>query len=196
MTKRSFALIAGALAAVAAAAPAHAQIPSFTPFSFEVRGGVAVPTGDFNEDAGAAPGLALSGTVTYHALPMIGIYGGFTYNRFGVDDDLAEIVGDGQFVETGVDVGARLAIPTPLIPIDPWIRAGVLFHKLGGDGFEDDDFNADGDTGFGYEVGAGLGFGFGPVSLTPGVSFVSYDVEGADASATYFRADVGVRIRL
>ena len=196
MTKRSFALIAGVLAAAAAAAPAQAQIPSITPFSFEVRGGVAVPTGDFKDELQATPGLALSGTVTYHAIPMIGIYGGFTYNRYGVDDDLAELIGDGNFVETGVDVGARLAIPTPLIPIDPWIRAGVLFHKLGGDGFEDEDFNEDSDTGFGWEVGAGLGFGFGPVSLTPGISFVSFDVDGADASATYFRADVGVRIRL
>jgi len=196
MTKRSLALLAGVLAAAAAAAPAQAQIPSITPFSFEVRGGVAIPTGDFNNDLGAAPGLALSGTVTYHALPMIGIYGGFSYTRFGVDDDLAEIVGDGHYVDTGVDVGARLAIPTPLIPIDPWIRAGVLFHKIGGEGFDDDDFNSDTDMSFGYEVGAGLGFGFGPVSLTPGVSWVSHSIEDSDSNVTYIRADIGVRIRL
>lgn len=50
MKKTSLALLA-VVAAVAFAAPAHAQLPNVTPFSFELRGGLVFPTGDFGETA-------------------------------------------------------------------------------------------------------------------------------------------------
>jgi hypothetical protein len=105
---------------------------------------------------------------------------------------------DGTYQDSGFELGARLGIPTPLIPIDPWIKGGVAFRRLqldaslAGDGFDD--------WGLGFEVGAGLGFGFGPISITPGVSWVSYEyddgVAAGDRKATYLKADIGVRIRL
>ncbi|HYH78138.1 MAG TPA: outer membrane beta-barrel protein [Longimicrobium sp.] len=173
------------------AAPARAQIPTFTPFAFEARAGAAIPTGDMNEDTG--PGLALSGSVTYHAIPLVGIYAGGTYNKFSLDD------GDGVDVsDTGLDIGARVGIPTPLIPIDPWIKGGVVVHRLKISDSEDDSSS---DWGTGFEVGAGLGFGFGPVSITPGVGYVSYkangdEIDNEDFTVSYFKADIGVRIRL
>jgi len=190
MKKIVFAAAAAAATALAAA-PAAAQIPHITPFSFEGRAGVALPTGDFND--GADPGIVLSGSITYHAIPLIGIYAGGTFAKFGVDED------DVDLSDAGLDVGARIGIPTPLIPIDPWIKAGVVVHQAR---VSDAGVTEKTDWGTGFEVGGGLGFGFGPVSVTPGISYVKYNSnigEGADeedAHVSYLKADIGVRIRL
>ncbi|HEX8829817.1 MAG TPA: outer membrane beta-barrel protein [Longimicrobium sp.] len=185
-------LLFAAAAVALIAGPARAQIPHITPFSFEARAGVAVPTGDFSDDVGAGP--VLSGSITYHAIPLIGIYAGGTYAKFSVDDS-----DDVDLSDAGLDVGARIGIPTPLIPIDPWIKAGVVVHRAK---VSDSTSDESTDWGTGFEVGAGLGFGFGPVSVTPGVSYVHYNSnigEGADvedAKLSYLKADIGVRIRL
>src|ERR1700741_3142263 len=162
-------LAAGAAALAAAAllpGPASAQIPHFPPFAFEGRAGVAVPTGDLGDAAGT--GFAVGGSITYHALPLVGLYAGASPAQFPADAD------DGDFKDAGFEVGARIGIPTPLIPIDPWIKAGAVFHQLELRGTAADDFD---DWGTGFEVGAGLGFGFGPISITPGVTYVSYKVD-------------------
>lgn len=183
-------LAAGAAALAAAAllaGPAAAQIPHITPFAFEARAGFAVPTGDLGD--AAKSGFTVGGNITYHAFPIVGLYAGGSMAKFSAED------GDGDFNDMGIDVGARIGIPTPLIPIDPWIKAGVAFHRLELSGTTGDDFD---DWGTGYEVGAGLGFGFGPVSITPGVSYTSYKVSdgAADNTASYVKADIGVRIRI
>ena len=56
-------------------------------------------------------------------------------------------------------------------------------------------------SGFGLAlagVGAGLGFGFGPLSITPGVTYVSYKVDdgisATDMTASMVKAEIGVRI--
>lgn len=186
LTAGVFAVAATALIA----GPARAQIPHITPFAFEARAGAAIPTGDMNDDTG--PGLALSGSITYHAIPLVGIYAGGTYNKFSFDD------GDGlDLSDSGLDVGARIGIPTPLIPIDPWIKGGVVVHRIK---ISDGEDSLDSDWGTGFEVGAGLGFGFGPVSITPGVGYVHYnastDLADEDFTVSYLKADIGVRIRI
>lgn len=178
MKKISVGLAAAAAALLAG--PARAQIPHITPFAFEARAGIGVPTGDLND--ATKPGFGVSGNITYHAFPLIGIYAGYGYNQFGVDG------GDGTFKDHGVDVGARLGIPTPLIPIDPYVKAGFIVHRLELSGAGIDD--AKSDWGGGYEVGAGLGFGLGPASLTPGVTYVHHQ------DISFVQADVGVRIRI
>jgi hypothetical protein len=182
-------LFAAALAGAALlAGPAAAQIPHFTPFAFEGRAGIAVPTGDLGD--AAKNGYSLGGSITYHALPVVGFYAGASMAKMSAE-------GTGDYTDSGFEVGARVGIPTPLIPIDPWIKAGVAFHRLeltdaGVSGFDD--------WGTGYEVGAGLGFGFGPLSITPGVTYVSYKVDdgssATDATASLVKAEIGVRIRL
>ena len=191
--------LAAIVAASFAAAPAAAQIPNITPFSFEVRGGLAVPMGDLkDEDQGnAESGLTVSGTVTYHALPLVGIYAGYSRSEFGFDSPL-----DASYTDEGLAVGARVGIPTPLIPIDPWVRAGVVRHKLSLDaeGAEEDD-EAETDSDWGFEVGAGVGFAFtNKISITPGVTYTStsHDIEGENESinVSHLRVDVGLRVRL
>ena len=190
------------VAAAAFATPAHAQIPNVTPFSFEVRGGLAFPTGDFGEDTGddsgdTQTGYTVGANVTFHFMPLLGIYGGYTYNRFGLEN-LDDIDG----VDQGFDLGVRLGVPTPLIPIDPYVKAGLIYHKLGVEGAAaGDDFIGDSDNSLGFEVGAGLGIGIGPkLSFTPQVTYSRYepkfDGEGIDFNVEHIRVDVGLRLRL
>jgi hypothetical protein len=190
-------------AATAFAAPAHAQLPNVTPFSFEVRGGLAFPTGDFGEDSGDDAGDVESGTtlganVTFHFMPLLGIYGGYTYNRFGVEN-----VDEIDFVDQGFNAGIRVAIPTPLIPIDPYVKAGLVYNKLGLAGDTDglEDLIPDSDSSLGFEVGAGVGIGLGPkLSFTPQVTYTryepKYDGDGVDFNVEHIRVDVGLRLRL
>lgn len=188
------------VAATAFAAPAHAQLPNFTPFSFEVRGGLAFPTGDFGEseeDVGSIEsGYTVGANATYHFMPLLGVYAGYTYNRFGVEG-LEEL----DVLDQGFSAGVRVAVPTPLIPIDPYVKAGLVFNSLSfefdGDGGE----FIDSDNSLGYEVGAGVGIGLGPkLSFTPQVTYTSYepqyDGEGDDFDVQHIRVDVGLRIRL
>lgn len=190
------------VAATAFAAPVAAQIPNVTPFSFEVRGGLAFPTGDFGEDSGddsgdVETGYTVGANVTFHLMPLIGIYGGYSYNRFGLEN-----LDDIDAVDQGFDVGVRLAVPTPLIPIDPYVKAGLVYHKIGVEGAAaGEDFISDSDNSLGFEVGAGLGIGIGPkLSFTPQVTYTRYepqfDGEGFDSNVEHFRVDVGLRLRL
>lgn len=176
----AFALAASALLA----GTARAQIPHITPFAFEARAGIGVPTGDFNSTAN--PGVTLNGNITYQLpIPVIGlgIYAGYDINKF-------KHQGGGNYTDNGVDIGARLGIPTPLIPIDPFLKAGVVIHRLKLTDAPAGNFS---DSGVGVEVGAGLGFGFGPLSLTPGLSYVHFK---AGQRASYAKADVGLRVRI
>jgi hypothetical protein len=188
------------LVAAAFAVPAHAQLPNVTPFSFEVRGGLAFPSGDFGETADdvgqVESGITYGANATFHFMPMLGVYAGYTRNQFGVEG-LDEL----DVIDQGFSGGLRLAIPTPLIPIDPYIKAGVVYNELS---FEFDgsgeDF-VDSDRSLGFEVGAGIGIGLGPkLSFTPQVTYTryepKYDGESDDFKVEHIRLDVGLRLRL
>jgi opacity protein-like surface antigen len=180
-------------AAAVFAAPAHAQLPNVTPFSFEVRGGLAAPLGDFGETTGpfgdVKSGTTLGANVTLHFMPLLGLYGGYSYNSFSVANN------DNNLVDQGVEAGLRLAIPTPLIPIDPYVKGGAVYHRIGQENASDSD------NSLGLEVGAGIGIGLGPkLSFTPQVTYTSYESKGSDREAdrkvSHVRVDVGLRIRL
>jgi opacity protein-like surface antigen len=198
--KRTTLGLLSVVAAAALAAPAHAQLPNVTPFSFEVRGGLVYPTGDFGDtadDVGSIEsGYTIGANATYHFMPLLGIYAGYTYNRFGVEG-LDELDVNDQ----GFNAGLRLAVPTPLLPIDPYFKGGLVYNKLGFTFDGDDEDFIDSDSSLGFEVGAGLGIGLGPkLSFTPQVTYTryepKYDGEGDDFTVQHIRADVGLRIRL
>jgi hypothetical protein len=196
MKKTTFAL--AALAAVAFTGTAGAQ--SALPLSFEVRGGAAVPVGDWKEIA--SPGFGLNGNVTFNVTPVLGIYGGYTYNRFGVDDDLGAEGDDVNWTEQGFDVGvkARFAAPTGL-PLTPFFRGGAIFHKLG---ISDDDASISGDHKLGFDVGGGVEIGVARnITLTPQLGYSQFspgddedEIEGEDLNVSNINVAVGLNIRL
>lgn len=186
-------------AAAAFAAPAHAQLPNVTPFSFEVRGGLAFPTGDFAEEEdgeGVENGITYGANATFHFMPMLGIYAGYTRSDFGAGDDV-------DLTDEGFSGGLRLAIPTPLIPIDPYVKAGLVYNTLEFSGSEGGvRLGIESDRSLGFEVGAGVGIGLGPkLSFTPQVTYTRYepkfgDLDLGDTKVEHIRVDVGLRLRL
>ncbi|MDB4950814.1 MAG: outer membrane protein beta-barrel protein [Gemmatimonadetes bacterium] len=199
MKKTASVLAALAAAAVAGRASAQIPVPNITPFSVEVRAGAAVPTSDFKKDLDLSTGYTVSGNVTYHAMPLLGIYAGYSYDKYkspGLSDLAGATV---HVVDRGFNAGVRLGIPTPLIPIDPYVKAGVLVgHTIRLESGSDHSDNVDGKVGF--EVGAGVGFTLGPkISVTPGVTFQSYslkDSTSGDTKVQSVKADIGIRIRI
>lgn len=189
--KKTLALLS--LVAAVFAAPAHAQLPNATPFSFEVRGGLAFPIGDFGEGIGS--GTTVGGNATFHFTPRLGIYGAFTRNEFGADIERVE-----SFKDQGFSGGVRVTIPTPLIPIDPYVKVGAALHQLDRPNITAAD--ADPERGLGFEVGAGAGIGLGPkLSFTPQVTYTRYDVDEIRITTgsnriQHIRLDAGLRLRL
>jgi hypothetical protein len=170
-----FALALACAAALLGAGPLPAQLP----FSLEARGGVALPAEAFE---GAEGGKAGEVSATWHALPFVGIYGAYQTNRFAWGDP------GGHATDEGFAAGVRITLPPLLVPIDPWIRGGVVVHRLKTEtrAFE---------SGVGYEVGAGLGFPLTRgITLTPGVLWTRYR-DGDLLRVHHLRADVGLRMR-
>lgn len=175
---------AAALAGAAAFAPAaHAQL------SIEARAGVAQPRDAFTADVPVDGGLATEVSVTVGALPFVSLYGAWQKVEFERDGSEGSVITD-----EGWSGGLRVSVPTPFIPIDPWLRAGLLTHELEAGGL-----TGGGDRGLGVEVGGGLRFRLGRgVSVTPGVSWTRYGfdddaVADGKVNVEYLRVDVGAR---
>lgn len=172
--------VAAALAAVAFAAPAHAQ--SMLPFAVEGRAGLAFPTGDFGEALGTGYGLAAN--VSFNVAPTLALYGGYSFTQFDFDDDLVDT--DETFDVKGFEGGARLGLP--MVGFSPYVKGGAVYFKGGVD-------DNDSDSKLGFTVGAGLNYALGPVvSFTPEVTYVTIPDDGGDAN--FIRADVGLRFHL
>ncbi|HEX8904529.1 MAG TPA: outer membrane beta-barrel protein [Longimicrobiaceae bacterium] len=194
------ALLLGAFVAL----PARAQ--GILPFSAEVRGGVALPQGDFND--GADTGWGIGGTLRYRIAPMVDVYAGYDRFSFGADSssDFDEGV-DVSIRDEGFRAGARFTFPlaSTLTGLSPWVEGGATFNRTtlhASDGSASIDVNSDRSVGF--EVGAGLNFAVAPrVSLSPGVRYRSHKAsfddaidggDGSDVDANYFVVEVGLSI--
>lgn len=191
-----------ALAALAFAGTVQAQAIPTSPFSVEVRGGLAFPTGEL-EDV-AESGITVGANGTYMFTPMLGLYAGFTYNAFGLPDEAEELGVEGSINTYGLDAGVKAMFATPTLPVTPFLKGGLVYHKVQLD-IEDVDLGDEdeSDFGLGFEVGGGVMIPLGPrLSFTPGVSYTSFkpnfegDEDDDDAdNVTSFRVDVGLNIR-
>jgi hypothetical protein len=172
---RSFAPALACAAALLCADPLPAQLA----LSLEARGEVALPAEAFE---GAEGGQAGEVSATWHAMLFAGIYGAYQSNRFALDEP------GGHATDEGFAAGVRITLPALLVPIDPWIRGGVVVHQLKTE-------TRAADSGVGYEVGAGLGFPLARgITLTPGVLWTRYR-DGDLLRVRHLRADVGLRMR-
>jgi len=197
-------LVPALLLGAALVQPAAAQ--TVLPLSFEVRGGVVIPRGDFDE--GASTGWSAGATVHYRVAPMVTVFGGFEHAAFSVDDD-ADFEGvDADITDQGFRLGARFEVPLGgLTGVGPWLEGGATLNRTSINLSDDESgasISVDSDRAVGFEVGAGLSFAVAPkISITPGVRYRSHkakftDLDGEDAEVdvNYFSIDLGVHIRL
>jgi opacity protein-like surface antigen len=202
MTKRIFALPA-LLCAVLAATPAHAQ--SVLPISLEARVGAAFPMGDFAD--GAKTGYTVGGAVHYQLNPVVGLYGGYEYARFGADSaDAADV--NAHFTDTGFRAGARFGVPfAGITGFHPWVEGGATLNRANIVISDDSGASISLNSGrsLGFEVGAGLDFAVAPkVTIAPGVRYRSHNADFDDSTddsdsevkVNYVTADLTVRIHL
>jgi hypothetical protein len=189
-SRSTFAL---ALACAAVPAAARAQGPVITPLTLEIRGGIANPESAFSDDTDADGGYSTEVGFTLHVLPFVGVYGAYQRAEF----DRAAGAEGSVVRDHGWAAGVRVGVPTPFIPIDPWIRAGVVLHDVDAGALEEG-----GGRGVGMEFGGGLSFPLtGRARLTPGVMWTRYrlddeTVADGHADIRYLRAEVGVRLGL
>lgn len=169
--------------AVAVAPSAHAQL------ALEARGGIVTPQDAFTDDVVADGGYSTEVSLTVGFMPFLGVYGAWQQAKFDREDDSESIVRD-----QGWAVGVRVSVPVPVVPIDPWIRAGLVTHEIEAGGLE-----GGGDRGLGLEVAGGLRVPLGSrVALTPGVGWTRYafddeTVADGEVNVQYLRVDVGLR---
>lgn len=174
----------------------HAQ----SPLSLEIRGGVAVPMGDFAD--AATTGVGFGGTAAFQILPIFDVYAGYSWTRFSAeaDDDIGGT--DVDITDSGFAVGGRLYL-APVGNLAPWVQGGVLLHELerevSGNGVS---VSVTSDRGVGFEAGGGVSIPVATnISFTPGVRYRQYPAEFGDADelldidVQYLSLDLGVQLR-
>lgn len=189
---------------LSAALATTATAQSTLPITVEVRGGAAIPTGDFGD--GASTGWGIGGTVRYAVAPTIELYAGYDHFDFSTDEELDETELDFGVQDQGLRAGGRFTFST-LGSVSPWVEGGLLFNRSSvsiSDGTTTINVNSDWAPGF--EAGAGFAVALSPrVSLTPGVRYrfheAEFDPEGLEEGpesidVTYVAIDLGVNIRL
>lgn len=166
----------------------------------EGRVGVAIPSGDDFGDA-ASTGFGFEGNVAYGVMPMLELYAGASWARFGVDSDEGEDV-DADFTDLGFAGGARVNIPAAMV--QPWIRGGLIYNRLEISGEEGDvEASFKTDWGVGFEIGGGVAIPVAPtIVITPGIRYRSYSPEASfgeftdEADVNSIVIDVGARFTI
>jgi opacity protein-like surface antigen len=181
----------------AAAANAQGTAPS-TPLSIEVRGGVAIPQGDLKDDGDAKTGYTFGANATFQATPMFGVYAGWSRNSFGIED-----TEDASFVDQGFDAGVKVSFAGGSMPVSPFVRGGVVFHKLSLQGEDEGvEVEIESDNAIGFDVGAGVSIPLGQrMSVTPALSYSKFNTADddevfEDVAIGGIRLDIGLNFRI
>jgi len=131
-----------------------AQSPlKLSSFNLELRGEVAVPTAEMDEQLDLKTGFGFGVAAKYSVARPLAIYLGWDRFRFnGATSDFAARV-----VDRGFRLGLQAGIPQPDRRVRPFATAGAVFNRASlelRDSTATHDFRADRSAG--YELGGGL----------------------------------------
>jgi opacity protein-like surface antigen len=179
--RKALAVAMVGLGLAAGAESAHAQ--TLIPFSVEARGGAAFPTGDFAD--GVNTGWTVGADATLSVLPVLSLYGGYEYQRYGADSDPGT---EGSVTNSMIRVGGKVGVPIVSMAtgFSPYVLAGATVDKTklkAADGGTSIAFESDWSVG--YEAGVGASIGIAPtISLTPEVRYQSVKPDFSDTFGT------------
>ena len=141
---------------------AHAQ--GLLPLAVEVRGGFAVPQGDWKDDFGVDGGFGYGINARLQLMPLISFYGGWETYSFDMDAE------DSETTDAGLRAGAQLSLPlAALTGLSPYAFAGVIYNRTKMEFGEGVSVEFESDDGFGWEAGGGVSVPFAPtLSFRPG----------------------------
>jgi hypothetical protein len=144
-------------------------------FAFQLRGGLAIPSGEFRSGEGAWHGKSGQGAAfgmgfTFPTPGPFGAYLGFGQRHFSCDESVCPPGTD--WISTGFDVALRAVIGEG--GVRSWIQGGVHTHRMEGELLADDGEprRITSEGGGGFEVGGGLLIAVGArTSLSPGLRY-------------------------
>jgi opacity protein-like surface antigen len=192
-----YVLCAAALAA--SVQTASAQTPRL---ALEVRGGAALPTGDWNEDEELDTGFGFGANARAMVSPTMSVYAGYEMYMFPVDiEGLGDV--DADIEDAGFRGGVAVGIPMANPGFAPYLELGVIYNTTTlsvSDGSTSGEVESE--RGFGFEAGVGVAVPLGPnLSITPALRYRSHEVEFEDVAegnttASYISLDIGLRLHL
>lgn len=197
---RRITVLAAAAAMLATVQSVSAQTPQF---ALEVRGGYAIPTGDWNEDDTFENGFGFGASALAMVTPQIGVYAGWESFTFSVDEDEEGVEADAT--DVGFRGGITVNVPLAASPtISPFLELGAIYNKLeisaSGDGAS---VEIDSESSLGFEAGVGVDVALGQrLSVVPMVRYRQHAVEFEDIPSedsediSYVVVGVGLRLRL
>ena len=174
MKRHTSAALFATFLALGAASAVEAQS---LPVSFELRGGAAIPTGDWNEGDFVENGIGFGAAVKYAPTPLLGVYAGWDRFSFDIDTpDLGDV--DASLNDSAFRLGAELNVPAADLPVAPFVSAGLVYGKTeveasGGNAW----LGGESDSSLGFEGAVGLEFAAGPLAVRPAVGYRSRSVE-------------------
>jgi hypothetical protein len=183
------------LAPVGSAAAQELPFPLRT-VSFEARGELAFPTGQFRRDLDLNTGYGLGVVAKYRFIEPLGVYAGWDRFRFRGGTASSEAI----VRDAGFRLGAQLHLPgVAATPLLPFLTGGLLFSRLEVERPAPDERSRDrSDRSLGFEIGAGtlvhLGRG---VWLIPEGRYRSHSpgLDGVE-EVSYFGLNLGLALRL
>ena len=179
------------------------RLPSL-PLSLEVRGGLAVPVGDFADgNVKAENGPTFGAGAVFHATRAIGIFAGYSRTAFGCGECALFDVED-EVVDEGFDAGVQIEPETRFAGVRPWIRGGAVAHELSFSGANGGSVSSE--TAIGFGVGAGVSLSPVPslpsLRVSPGLHFRAYsadfplgELEDRSVDVSHVTVDVGLAYR-
>lgn len=149
-------------------------------WAFEFATGASYATADIG-DANLKTGLGFEGTLHYRFMDHTGVYLGWGWKKFGVDQSFAGTNMD--FEETGYTFGIQFKHPLMNNKLNYVLRAGGIYDHVEIEN-NDGDIVADTGHGLGWQLAGGIELSLGRSwALVPSVKFssLSRDFEsGAD----------------
>jgi hypothetical protein len=176
----------------AAAAPLAAQE---VPFSVGARADVGFPTGDDMEDADTGFGFGVEGVAQF--TPIFGVYAGYSAFSFSADAEGVE----GDYNDSGFELGAHVNIPVEGATVAPWVRAGAVYRTFEIEARDSGvSVSFESDASLGFEIGAGFDYplGEGGLLLRPAARYRAYSAdldlfgETVEGDVGYFAVGVGL----
>jgi hypothetical protein len=165
-------------------------------WSFEFRPGVNFATQKLGE-ANLNTGFGAEGTFSYRFMPHLSAYAGWSWNKFGSDQQLNGSKLD--FEETGYSYGLQFIHPIGESKINYLIRAGGLANHIEVE--SGDEVIHDSGHGFGWQVEGGLAIPIGESwKLLPSVRYrslsrdLTIETVSTPVDLTYLSVGLGISI--
>ncbi|HOZ85742.1 MAG TPA: outer membrane beta-barrel protein [Niabella sp.] len=148
-------------------------------WSFEFRPGVNFATKNLG-DANLKTGFGFEGTLAYKFMPHLGLYAGWSWNKFAAENSF--MGSNMDFEETGYCFGLQFIHPIEKTKINYLLRGGAVYNHIETENSEGKIINDTG-HGWGWQIGGGIAIPFGKrLMLTPEIRYrsLSRDIKVGD----------------